>query len=201
MSFLHFQTHLLIMHCQLGTYNDYIDYFVLQRTKWLLRPAKFCIMFHNRWIIFWLATSQLVSNINEMYNMMILQKLVEKQGRVAVTSITNILISSLHMMRIVGWKNMLSGHFFVCFGSFSPIFHYSGSCTYSNLTRVWKSSKSIFSHLVLYVKGASGKVPDLRVFYWLRFRDILVLFFVKCSLLVWKKNRLILENNNWRLVS
>ena len=50
--------------------------------------------------------------------MMILQKLVVIQGRVAVTSITNILISSFHMMRIVGWKNMLSGHFVCLFWFF-----------------------------------------------------------------------------------
>ena len=50
--------------------------------------------------------------------MMILQKLVVIQGRVAVTSITNILISSFDMMRIVGWKNMLSGHFVCLFWFF-----------------------------------------------------------------------------------
>ena len=80
-------------------------------------------------------------------------------------SITNILISSFHMMCIVGSKNMLSGHFVCLFQFFfHRFFIIRVPGTYSNLTRVQKSSKSIFSHPVLYEKGPSQKVPDQRFF-------------------------------------
>ena len=89
-------------------------------------------------------------------------------------SITNILISSFHMMCIVGSKSMLSGHFVCLFQFFfHRFFIIRVPGTYSNLTRVQKSSKSIFSHPVLYEKGPSQKVPDQRFFF--NDRDILFL--------------------------
>ena len=82
-------------------------------------------------IFFGLQLLNWCQKINKMYNMMILQKLVVKQGRVAVTSITNILISSFDMMRAHCWLEKYVVRAFCLFVLvlFSPIFHYSGSFT------------------------------------------------------------------------
>ena len=63
------------------------------------------------------------------------------------------------MMRIVGWKNMLSGHFVCLFWFF---FHRFFIIQFDVRTQIQlangRALKSIFSHLVLYKKGASWKV-------------------------------------------
>ena len=113
----------------LCTYNDYIDYFVLQRTKWLLRPAKFCIMFYKRWFIFFgLQLLNWCQKINKMYNMMILQKLVVKQGRVAV-NVYNKHFDFKFPYDVHCWleKYVVRAFCLSVLVFFSPIFHYSGS--------------------------------------------------------------------------
>ena len=60
------------------------------------------------------------------------------------------MISSFHMMRIFGWKNMLSGHFFF----FIIQLDVRTQIQLAN----GRALKSIFSHLFLYKKGASWKV-------------------------------------------
>ena len=98
--------------------------------------------------------------------MMILQKLVVKQGRVAV-NVYNKHFDFKFPYDVHCWlkKYVVRAFCLSVLVIFHRFFIILVPGTYSNLTRVWKSSKSIFSHLVLYEKGPSQKVPDLRVFY------------------------------------